>query len=645
MEGITRGTPLGASYTLVDFVGKGASGEVWSLKHAKKTEPLAAKILSPDFAQDPAVVEHFVRERSVLMALEHPHIVTVHDMVVEGNKLALIMDYFAGGSLRDLLTLQKTLPPATALSITATILRALAYTHGKNVVHRDIKPDNVLLGGNPSQPLAERLHITDFGIAAILDGAPTNSTGVVGTPFYLPPELIQHGSSAAAGDVYSTGILLYELLSGRTPFAGAGTDFSVAYRHITSEVPPLDLPQDIWEATLALLAKNPAKRPNPVDAAVRLEELAQNYAGLKALEPVADPHEFAPLAQAQTIIRGAAPQEPEPAPSPIPAPELGAPAAATLIKPLHVQHQPEPQEGENATEEPAHKSVRKKMILFSILGALLLVAAGGGIYWAIAGNQGSRKELSASTKQETVLPSGLSVQREAVFTPKSSTIELTTVYTAQKAPLSGDFLEVIPGADSSTCPNVSWSEVQAKRNQATVTGMNVTCGWAISGVQMRANSEVSVKSTVSLAIADQKALDDWLNKVSTQTLDAISSSQYSSSAYPVQRIQGIQVKTPSRTVSQTSVPVSLLPIWPSGVDELNPLYSTEVVGKQSSMLSAIAGQDGAVKFSDGCGGHLMVDSSGLKVTALSVADQCTVNASVGNFTDLRSNTFSVTTRK
>lgn len=645
VTGLCAGAPLGASYRLVERVGRGASGEVWRLEPVEGRE-LVAKFLSPDLAADSSVVELFVRERSVLLGLDHPRIVTVRDMVVEGDKLAIVMDFCDGGSLRDELLNEGTLAPGVACSVAAVVLRALAYAHGRGVVHRDVKPDNVLLSG--AGGVADRVVVSDFGIAAVVEGAAGTSTGVVGTPLYLPPELVEFGKSGPAGDVYSAGVLMYELLCGRTPFAGEGTDFSVAYRHVTSEPPRLDVPGELWDVVAGMLAKDPSARLSAVGAAKALEGLAVSLSGVAALPVAEDPAGFERVGVQRTVLRGGVPVVDEPGGFVAgEAPDLGVAAGATVVRPVRIVSGADSSVSSERVEPGVSgDGGRRRFVVWGLLAAVLLVAAGVGIFWAVSGD--SRVELFAASEQERVLPSGLSVKRSAVYKPESDSIELTITYQAQKSPLSGDFLEVVPavGGGVSACPNVVWSGVEAERNQALVTGMSVDCGWSVSGFVVEPNSSVEVKAMVAAGVADQAELDSWLEAVSERTLGAVSSADFDSAAYPVQRLRDIEVRVPERTVSQSALPVVLLPVWPNGVDELNPLYSSESLGKPSSMLVAVAGEDsGAVRFFDGCSGHLAVDATGLRVTALSVADGCVVNAGVGNFTDLKSNSFVVSTRE
>ncbi|WIB13586.1 serine/threonine-protein kinase [Curtobacterium sp. MCPF17_052] len=233
-----------------------------------------------------------------------PSIVRVRDLVVEGDRLAIVMDLVGGGSARDLLLAVGTLPPSDALTITAETLDALAVAHERDVSHRDVKPDNVLLDHEWTAGSTGDVRVSDFGIASVVAERDRKTTGLLGTPQYMAPESISQGRSGPAADVYGAGVMLYELLSGRTPFAGPGTDFAVAYRHVTSAPPRLDVPDALWAALSSLLAKEPAARPSAVDAAATLRRLARSLRDTPALERVDDPDAFDEVERPATVVRG-----------------------------------------------------------------------------------------------------------------------------------------------------------------------------------------------------------------------------------------------------------------------------------------------------------------------------------------------------
>ena len=207
MQIAQAGQALGASYRFGERVGSGAVGEVWTVT-STDGETFAAKVLRPEHADDPALVERFVRERSVLLGLLDSRIVTVRDMVVEGARLAIVMDYVAGGSLRDAVNAAGTLRPVDALHLTIEVFDALAFAHTRGVTHRDIKPDNVLLTRPWPDCGVGDVRVSDFGISDVVGERIRQTTGLIGTPQYMPPELISRGLSGPPGDVYSTGVML-----------------------------------------------------------------------------------------------------------------------------------------------------------------------------------------------------------------------------------------------------------------------------------------------------------------------------------------------------------------------------------------------------------------------------------------------------
>lgn len=656
MANVQPGDALGASYRFVEPLGSGAVGEVWRVNALLGGDDLAAKVLRPEHAHDPALVERFVKERSVLLGLRHANIVAVRDLVVEGERLAIIMDLVPGGSVRDLLEGRRTLPPAEALAICAEVLDALAYAHSRNTAHRDIKPDNVLLAGPWTAGLAGAVRVSDFGIASVIHEKARHTTGMVGTPAYMPPELLSSGEVGPAADLYATGIMLYEMLSGRTPFAGTGTDFTLAYRHVTTAPPRLAVPDALWEAAGSLLDKDPRQRPGAPEAAALLRRLATRFADLPALPVAAEPEAFEPLERPATVLRGA-PAPPEPGLDQGPdagfpgsaLPELGQAGQHTVVRPMP---RPDMRPRPPAAPAPAHAGRRPAWLNGKAIALIAggLVAAGAIVVGATAlANPEEPVPAAAAdstaSQQDAPLPSGLSIGRSAQYDAQAHEVKLTITYSAQKAPLAGPFLEVLPGpSGSAACPPATWGETQAARNQPSLTGISEACGWSLAGITVPAKGSVQASAKIPVELVGENALEQWLQGAAAATTAAVSDPAAGGSAYPVQRLRDIMVVTPARTVSQTALPVTLVPVWPGGEDVLNPLYASPSAGKASAMLAAVAGGEKGVRFSDGCSGSLAVSADGLVVTALSVSPSCILRASVGNFTDLASSPFGITTR-
>ena len=251
-------------------------GVVWRGHDRATGAVYAVKVVRPEYARDPAAVGRFVRERTVLVAFRHPNVVTVHDMIVEGDQLALVMELVSGGDLDGLRRARGgSLAAAEAASLVAQVADGLAAAHAAGIVHRDLKPANVLFS-------VDRVLLADFGIA-LLAGYPrvTSEGQLLGTATYLAPEVIAGQEPGPAGDVYALGVTLYELLAGQPPFTG--NTAAVLYAHGTAAPPRVaGLPDDIWGIVAACLAKDPAARPLAAEVAVALHASAAAPAALAA---------------------------------------------------------------------------------------------------------------------------------------------------------------------------------------------------------------------------------------------------------------------------------------------------------------------------------------------------------------------------
>jgi len=279
------GRCVGNSYVLVCPVGHGATGTVWRGIDRTTGTDVAVKLLHEGLLRQPKLVTRFVQERTILMMMRHENIVGVHDLFSVGGTLALVMDYVAGGSLRNRLATVGTMPPAEAAGLLAQVAAGLAQAHELGVVHRDVKPDNILLQETDGR---HEVRLTDFGIARVLDAAGlTTPQAIVGTPHYMAPEAI-HGDAEPASDVYSVGIVLYELVTGHPPYGGE--PLAVLHRHV-EEMPerPAGLPLPVWTLIEWCLEKDPGRRPTAPDLGTALRELARRTAGVAALTMATGP--------------------------------------------------------------------------------------------------------------------------------------------------------------------------------------------------------------------------------------------------------------------------------------------------------------------------------------------------------------------
>jgi len=246
---------IGSHYLIEDQIGQGAMGVVWRGRDTATGARRAIKVLRPEYARDPGAVARFVRERTALVLFRHPNVVTLHDMVVEGDRLALVMDLVEGGDLGDHLRARGgALAAGEAAELTAQVGDALAAAHRAGIVHRDLKPANVLMDGG-------QVRLGDFGIARIAGEASITTAGImVGTAAYLAPEIIKGHEPGPAADVYAAGITLHELLTGQPPFHGQVAAVMHDHLHTTPDR-PAGIPGPLWELILACLSKDPAARP------------------------------------------------------------------------------------------------------------------------------------------------------------------------------------------------------------------------------------------------------------------------------------------------------------------------------------------------------------------------------------------------
>jgi serine/threonine-protein kinase len=299
---------IGSRYTAHQILGRGSAGTVWLGEGPEG--PVAIKLLREDLASDQELVGRFVQERTALLGLEHPHVVSVRDLVVDGNDLALVMDLVRGTDLRTRLERERRLPPEAAVAIAADIADGLAAAHAAGVVHRDVKPENVLL--DMQGPLgpggSHRALLTDFGVAKLIDTPRrTKATKIIGTPDYLAPEIVEGLPPRASVDIYALATVLYELLAGFTPFGG-GHPGAVLRRHVTETVVPLPgIPDELWQLLVQCLAKAPASRLRASELGARLRELLPMLVGMPPLEVDEPDTESAEEAEREEQPAGPAP--------------------------------------------------------------------------------------------------------------------------------------------------------------------------------------------------------------------------------------------------------------------------------------------------------------------------------------------------
>ena len=265
------GKVLNGKYEVLSILGRGGMGVVYKVRHLilPSNNLFALKILHPDLSTDSQFRTRFLREVEVAMGLTHENVVQIRDFgATEGHLLFFTMDYFEGETLGTVLKRTGSMPVPQAVQLVRQILAALGEAHKRGVVPRDLKPDNVLLRTTES---GNQVKILDFGIAKLLaggsDGSLTQGT-VVGSPKYMSPEQASGEAVDQRSDLYSLGVILFELLTGTAPFI-AKTTRMILMQHLTAEVPKfeekcpgLHVPVRLKQLVFSLLEKDPAKRPS-----------------------------------------------------------------------------------------------------------------------------------------------------------------------------------------------------------------------------------------------------------------------------------------------------------------------------------------------------------------------------------------------
>ncbi|GHJ99269.1 serine/threonine-protein kinase [Streptomyces sp. NPDC003753] len=388
---------IGSRYTANQILGRGSAGTVWLGEGPEG--PVAIKLLREDLASDQELVGRFVQERTALLGLDHPHVVSVRDLVVDGNDLALVMDLVRGTDLRTRLDRERRLAPEAAVAIVADVAEGLAAAHAAGIVHRDVKPENILL--DMQGPLgpggAHPALLTDFGVAKLIDSPRrSKATKIIGTPDYLAPEIVEGLPPRAAVDIYALATVLYELLAGFTPFGG-GHPGAVLRRHVTETVVPLPgIPDELWQLMVQCLAKAPASRLRASELAARLREQLPLLAGMPPLdvdEPDAEPLEEPYEAPGEPVVtrarRGAVPLVPGAKPDSnrdthtsmrVPGPDELAGGARGTARAPRTPGAPRPGSARHRA------AARRRRITLGVAAAVLAAAIGVGAWWATSGD-------------------------------------------------------------------------------------------------------------------------------------------------------------------------------------------------------------------------------------------------------------------
>lgn len=256
--GLQPGQVVGKHYRIEDVIGQGGMGQVVKAIHELTGQVVAIKTLSPHLAADPGLRERFLQEARALAGMDHPNIMTLYTFLEEEGKLFLVMQYIDGQDVDAMFRRCGGISPRAAIPIFKSALQGLGYAHRQGIIHRDLKPANIMVTRDG------RVKLTDFGIALMTGGLRLTVTGAqVGTVFYMAPEQIQGSPATPRSDLYAMGISLFEVLTGRLPFAGE--DYAVRKGHVEDPVPDVrmwrpDIPEYVAAALFRALSKRPEQR-------------------------------------------------------------------------------------------------------------------------------------------------------------------------------------------------------------------------------------------------------------------------------------------------------------------------------------------------------------------------------------------------
>ncbi|MBV7668206.1 Stk1 family PASTA domain-containing Ser/Thr kinase [Streptomyces halstedii] len=414
------GQLLDGRYRIDARIAVGGMATVYRAMDTRLDRVLALKVMHPTLATDVAFVERFIREAKSVARLAHPNVVGVFDQGAQGAYVYLAMEYVAGCTLRDVLRERGALQPRAALDILEPVLAALGAAHRAGFVHRDMKPENVLIGDDG------RVKVADFGLVRAV-GTVTDTTGsLLGTVSYLAPEQIEHGSADTRSDVYACGVVLYEMLTGSKPHAG-DTAAQVIYQHLNEDVPaPSGAVPGLAAGLDALVAEATARDPElrPSDAVALLARSREARAALTEEQLDAMP----PQAVAGT--HDAAEDRTSVIPRVIPEGQGTAHHTSRLELPPDGPPS-RPRRGGRFTLD------RRRGMFAALLALLLVLGVGSGVWYINSGQFTQVPSLLGQTQkaaQERLTDAGLGLK--GVERAYSDTVERGTVISSD--PASGE---------------------------------------------------------------------------------------------------------------------------------------------------------------------------------------------------------------
>src|SRR5205807_3703532 len=309
MPELATGTLVDGRYKIVSRLGSGGMADVYLAEDQQLGRKVALKLLHRRFAADPDFVERFRREAQAAAGLQHANIVSVYDRGSYEETYYIAMEYLPGRTLKQLVREEAPIDPIRAIDITVQILKAARFAHRRGVIHRDLKPHNVIIDDS------DHAKVTDFGIARAGASDMTETGSIMGTAQYLSPEQAQGHAVSAQADLYAIGIVLYELLTGRVPFDG-DSPVTIALKQVSElPVPPSAynpaIPPELDAIVLRALEKDPARRfADAAEMAASLEELRGRLVAVPAGQSTAAFGAIPDEPTGPTALAGAPPPPP-----------------------------------------------------------------------------------------------------------------------------------------------------------------------------------------------------------------------------------------------------------------------------------------------------------------------------------------------
>lgn len=408
-----------AGCRLERIAGRGGMGVVWRATQIALNRPVALKAIAPGLAQDESFRERFQRESLLAASIDHPNVIPVYEAGELDGTLYLIMRWVDGTDLRARLTAEGRMRPATAIRLLRPVASALAAAHRRGLIHRDVKPANVLITA-ADDAAEEHVYLTDFGIARRNDSRGMTRTGVlIGTLDYIAPEMIQGGRGTQSSDIYAFGCMLFESLTGQVPFSRP-TEIAKMHAHINDPVPVEGLPAAMVPIVTRAMAKRPEDRFGSAAELVAALDLVHDSTTAPPTAPTDLPTELSTVPEPDPGATRLAP-EPEPDPG---ATRL-APAsddAATRLGPAQLNTPVAPPPAQPRTPPPSGGSSRRVGVLIGLLVLVVAIVAvivatsgGGGGSSSSASSGSTAGGGSASVSARVVSGSGIKVLSAATL--------------------------------------------------------------------------------------------------------------------------------------------------------------------------------------------------------------------------------------